>query len=305
MNRNIPHKSIVLAIGKSCFLACRGCYNNFSCEEEVPKEEVITFVKYLKENHDISKVTVGGGDPLSRKDIVEILKEIKSLGIFINLDTTGLPLLFDTKVIFNGDGIGRKLEVADVINNIDVLGLPIDGANEDINKMFRAGREGFLQEELRLLNILNQYNVNICINTVVHKGNCKQLEEIADLLKQFKNIFKWQLFQFIPTGPIGYKNSDQFVISDSTYERRIRNLQNCMVEQGINIKLDPKSRTRRKNIYLLIDSNGDAWCPKTSTNKKWEVLDDSTDERIVWGNIRKREDWNRIVNDAFSYQGSL
>ena len=77
-----------------------------------------------------------------------------------------------------------------------------------------------------------------------------------------------------------------------------------MVEQGINIKLDPKSRTRRKNIYLLIDSNGDAWCPKTSTNKKWKVLDDSTDERIVWGNIRKRDDWDRIVNNAFSYQGS-
>lgn len=299
------NKSIILSIGKSCFLVCRGCYNHFSTENLIDAGSIINFAKHLKESYGINKITVGGGDPLSRGDIVFILKAIKALGYKVNLDTTGLPFLYDVKIIMNGSGTARKVPILDVIENVDVLGLPIDGPSEEINQKFRTGRDAVLSEILNLLNVLEDYKVKICINTVVHKNNFSVLKDIADLISKYKNIVVWQLFQFIPTGPIGYHNYRELLLDDKTYDRSMNILEKYCIKKGYSFVLEPKSRTRRKNIYLLIDSNGLMWCPETSAGtQEWNLDCDMTSKRISWGNIKDLKNLDSNIKKAFDYQGT-
>ena len=80
---------------QSCFIHCKGCYN-FSREEKkgktVSTEKIISFLQFVY-NTGCRKVTLCGGDPLTRKDIVDLLEKIKSIGFKISLDTVGIQLL--------------------------------------------------------------------------------------------------------------------------------------------------------------------------------------------------------------------
>ena len=68
-------------VSRKCFLYCKGCYS-FSrtekCEQTVPTDTIVAFLKYAY-NKGINKVTLCGGDPLTRKDILDLLKKNQML----------------------------------------------------------------------------------------------------------------------------------------------------------------------------------------------------------------------------------
>lgn len=82
-------------VSQKCFLYCKGCYS-FSrtekCDQIVPTETIVAFLKYAY-NKGIDKVTLCGGDPLTRKDIIRLLKQIKKLDILFLLIQLVLLLL--------------------------------------------------------------------------------------------------------------------------------------------------------------------------------------------------------------------
>ena len=69
---------------------------------------MIDFLEYIY-TKGIRKVTICGGDPLTRPDILDLLKKIKEIGFFISLDTVG------TSIIKSIEKAGKI-----IINKIDV-----------------------------------------------------------------------------------------------------------------------------------------------------------------------------------------
>ncbi|BDE09049.1 hypothetical protein [Lactococcus cremoris] len=89
---------------------------------------------------------------------------------------------------------------------VDFIGIPIDGSTDEIIQLFRRGRKNFLDEQLKVLSFLEKINATVCINTVLHSGNFNDLNNIHSIISRFNNVRKWQIFEFMPIGELGYKN---------------------------------------------------------------------------------------------------
>ncbi|MCI8411798.1 MAG: radical SAM protein [Clostridia bacterium] len=278
-------------VSQSCFVHCKGCYS-FSREEEkgktVPTKNLIDFLEFVY-NSGCQKITLCGGDPLSREDIIELLERIKKIGFDISLDTVGSPIIKD---IVSDEGILiKKIDAKKVAELVDVIGIPIDGSTNEIFRRFRQTNTDIINEQLSVCEELHKFGAHLCINTVAHKGNLEDAYELAKLIKNLDYIGKWQIFQYEPLGKYGLKNRELFEITDKEFS----DFQSAVLEvfhDNIS-KLQFKSSHNRKNAYMLIDNSGNAWIP-TLENMSFSEYSYILNDNVIIGNITNKEDWCKI-----------
>ena len=275
-------------ISQKCFLYCKGCYS-FSrtekCGQLVPSKIIVEFLRYAY-NKGIDKVTLCGGDPLTRKDIINLLKQIKNIGYLISLDTVGTSIIKD--IVVNDKIIINRTPAKEIAQLVDIIGIPLDGSTNDIFKLFRQTNLNLLEEQLNICEELHKYRGKICINTVVHKGNLHDAIALSNLIKKLSYIEKWQIFQYAPIGKFGILNREMFEISEeefNDYKSRILKTFNN------KNKVQFKAFKDRNNIYMLVDNSGNAWVPIYDK----EQMSINNEERKIIGNITNINDWDNIV----------
>ncbi|WP_028546745.1 radical SAM protein [Paenibacillus taiwanensis] len=281
------NRSVQLSGGNKCFVRCPGCYNFFSNKDYLTKD-LLHFLFELKERTGIPKITMAGGEPLARWDMPYILRNLKKMGYRINLDTVGLSLIKDVEIGTNK--IVNKISAEDIVHSVDIIGIPFDGSTDYIINHFRRNLK--VNEIIRILEELSLKGANLCINTVVHKNNIDDIINIFNLIKGYQNIKKWQLFQFMPIGPGGYKNRLKYELSDEDFnslEKILTSFNNTSIE------IQLKSRLNRKNKYLLIDGEGIVWVPQQNNHDYW-LSEDENNERILLGNIAEKDAVNSILS---------
>lgn len=86
-----PEKVACILFTKGCNFRCPFCHNAYLVElnqyEYITDEEVLNFLK--KRQGILEGVCISGGEPLLHKDLEVFMKEVKSLGYPIKLDTNG------------------------------------------------------------------------------------------------------------------------------------------------------------------------------------------------------------------------
>ena len=278
-------------VSQSCFINCRGCYS-YSREEErgkhVSTDVLVKFLEFAY-NEGVNKITLCGGDPLTRNDILELLERIKLIGFNISMDTVGSPIIKDS--ICNNQIIVKKLNVNKIAKLVDEIGIPIDGSNNEIFKRFRQTKADILNEQLEICKELHKYGANICINTVAHKGNLEDAKELARLMNKINYIDKWQIFQYLPLGKFGLRNREHFEITDEQFT----NFQIAVLKEFKNdiSKIQFKSSKVRENNYMLIDNSGNAWIP-SNNNMSFSKLSYIVNDETIIGNIHNENDWKKI-----------
>ncbi len=280
-------------VSNKCFIYCRGCYS-YSREEKCNKlletDKIVDFLKYAY-SKGIRKVTLCGGDPLAREDIIYLIKKIKSIGLTVSLDTLGTPLIRDARV---GKNIVTKIRTDEITKLVDCIGIPIDGSKNKIIKLFRPINIDILNEQISICKLLIDNGANICINTVAHKGNLDDAKELAKTINEIGNIKKWQIFQYAPFGKYGSKNREMFEISDEQFEIFKKNI---LSVYNTPEKVEFKKTQNRVNHYLLIDNSGNTWVPKFE-RKVTDYKDDMNSSRLIIGNICNNNDWKKICEYA-------
>ena len=276
-------KKINLCIAKHCFMTCKGCYYNFSKNEEVSYKEVIEFLKYAKLK-GLEKVTLSGGDPLTRKDIKKIIRKCNKLDLSINLDTVGLPLTKSRIVPSTKEKI-KKFSNLNILKTINSIGIPLDGSNNDIVSQFRIYNGDLFNEIIGILELFDKKNINVCINTVLHKRNLEDMENIYNVLKNYNCVKKWQIFQFMPIGIFGSKNADSYIIETKDFIRVRKKIDK--ISKNGNISINFKSAKERSYNYMLVNSSGLAY--KVDLKNKIENF----------GKITDRSSWDNIINNLF------
>lgn len=279
------YRSIILSASASCFVACPGCYNYFG-KHVIDTPTIIAFMKTMHQRYGTTKVTVGGGDPLTRPDIIDLLQALKELGLKLHLDTVGTAFLGNAHIKFMGKGIVPQVNCAEVARIVTLIGIPLDGSTDEVSQKFRVFSH--VQEQERILQLLENANADVCINTVVHKGNVEDLIDIQDILQRYTSVVEWQLFQFMPIGPLGYKNHENYEITIDAFNCAVGKVQQRNRSSANPIRIVPKSKETRKGRYLLIDSEGNLWIPRQSFSKTWDD-NDRNDQRIVIGNISQTD----------------
>ena len=54
--------------------------------------------------------------------------------------------------------------------------------------------------QLEIIDFLNNFCDNICINTVYHKHNYEDIANIFKIISQFRGVKKWQVFEYMGIG---------------------------------------------------------------------------------------------------------
>jgi MoaA/NifB/PqqE/SkfB family radical SAM enzyme len=296
--------SINISAARACFVRCDGCYNHFGKAPEVRTDTILEFLA-LGHRAGIKNVTLCGGDPLARRDIIHLITEIKALGFRVSLDTVGTALLGAAQTMFFGRHHVAKVEPDSLARLVDLIGIPLDGPDNETVALFRIGRVNLFDQLIDTLEILTSAKAAICINTVVHRFNLYELTELVATITRFPSIVKWQLFQFSPIGPLGYHNRQKFRITTEEFVAAVSTARGSAISGGFPGVIEEKTSSRRKYQYLLVDTDGAAWMPRQSSSEEWDELADATDQRIVLGNINNRGDHERILQVVLSKKNNI
>ena len=143
---------------RNCNMGCKYCFATF---EEASKINLNLIEKKLiikKSSKYFDKMTFVGGEPLLDRDLVELIKYSKELGM-------------TTMLVSNGSMITNDF-LESVQNHLDWVSLSIDSLIEENNNFigrkcncFKANKESYLE----LIKNIKKYNYRLKINTVVSK----------------------------------------------------------------------------------------------------------------------------------------
>lgn len=201
-----------LSITDSCNLHCIYCMPKAKCSF-IPNEELLTVneigkIAEVVAKLGIKKIRITGGEPLIRKDFLEILKRINSVeGIEkIAITTNGLNLL-------------ENLELYKE-NGLKCINISIDSLDKEKYKKITRG--GNLEEILKTLDkaVTLEYE-HVRINVVVLKDiNDNEIFDFVELTKKMKIGVR-----FIEIMPIGegkkfeiLKNSEILKLISEKYQ---------------------------------------------------------------------------------------
>ena len=275
---DIPEKKINLCISNRCFMKCKGCYNNFCKEkEEISYSQIEKFLEYAK-FFGLKKITLSGGDPLARKDISKIIQKGLDLNLKVNVDTTGLNLISDEKIFGTKEKIEQFKDVY-LLKKVSNISIPLDGSNNEIISKFRISEDNLYDKTIKLLEFFEKENIIIGINTVFHKGNMEDIKNIYEILKKYKCIKKWQVFQYMA---IGKKNEAIFKVEDYEFEKAKKQFEKLSNDE---MKIEFKSAKQRSKSYMLVNSIGTAY--RVDLNNKIETF----------GNVADSKSWNNILEN--------
>lgn len=173
LGKRVP-VSAVFALTYRCQCSCVHCsVGDYMEKEEIDSESAKKIIFSLKK-FGVLKITFFGGEPLLRKDIVELVSFASKLGLRTSIDTNG---------IFINDKLVSELKKAG-IGNINVS---IDSSDPRIHDFLRK-YDGCFEKAVNAIKICVKNNIPVIISTYASKRalNSGDLEKIIDLGKKLK-----------------------------------------------------------------------------------------------------------------------
>ena len=169
-------KSLRIILTQKCTHACSFCHKEGvrTKEENLLDAEDITFLyKAANEGLEIKRVSLTGGEPLLREDIIDILKRLRDNGAKISLTTNGYLL-------------DQYLEIGEFLDeiNISLHTLNKEKYIEICNN--RVAHEKVISN-IKLFRV-KYPTINININMTYQKGINSQNEEIENMINFSKSI---------------------------------------------------------------------------------------------------------------------
>ena len=160
----IHPKAARIIITANCLLRCQMC-TFWHHQHADPDLDLIKY--WIKELADfgIKHIGLGGGEPLMRKDIVDIVKEIKSYGMTVSMTT-------------NGWLVGQV-----PFHPVDFCEISIDGATAETHDKIR-GVKGSWERAVNAVRIAQQYCRVSQLNFVLQKDNYREVADFCQLAKK-------------------------------------------------------------------------------------------------------------------------
>jgi radical SAM protein with 4Fe4S-binding SPASM domain len=164
--------TVYYAITDGCNLRCPYCYD--ASERRLPGE--LTHEESLRLIDQIAEagartVVFTGGEPMMRKDLFDVARHARSIGLEANIITNGTYVR----------NLGIAQTMAEIFNRITVS---VDGGVAERHEATRGPRT--FAKVVRALNLLNEAGVEPVINHVITNDNVDYINEVAALGERFK-----------------------------------------------------------------------------------------------------------------------
>ncbi|MCX6848344.1 MAG: radical SAM protein [Verrucomicrobia bacterium] len=225
-------KRLIISFSARCALSCSYCYAPFN--GIAPTEKILSKILQFAQSENIDVLTFGGGDPFQYIVARNAIRESKRLGFFVHVDTHGIGL--------------READFELIHDNVDLMGLPLDGSEEVHNHM--RSRPGHFECVTATLKSLINQKTKVKINTVVSRLNIESLETLAEQLEITKPTI-WSLYQYmqLPQNPQANK---LHTIADNVFNA----LASRLGKLHPNLKLEIGNAHVRNTGYLFVQTDG-------------------------------------------------
>jgi AdoMet-dependent heme synthase len=127
-----------------------------------------------------------GGDPLSRKDLFQVIDDARALGLEVSITPSATPAL-------TAEALAQLKE-----RGIQTLGLSLDGSSAARHDAIRA-IPGCFDRTIEVAREAGRLGLPIQVNTLVAEETADDLPAIYELLKTF-SVMRWSLFFLISVG---------------------------------------------------------------------------------------------------------
>lgn len=232
MNHN--YTSIRLEVTSGCNLNCAYCHNamHSNQKDDLKTEEIIALIQNLKQQYDIKKILLTGGEPLIKKDICKIIQVITALGIKADMVTNGT--LLTPELIKELESAGLKR-----------IRISIDETT-DTTEVRNGSNPNDIWEKARM--VVQNSGIELCVHTVCSPFNVRSLYDVY--LKTLEvGARRWRVFD------LGYQgdfvgNREQFNL-ESYYQDLIASTQRILthylsnnLKNSLDIEINNVFRTQ-------------------------------------------------------------
>lgn len=181
-------------ITRACALACQHCRAEAQPKrhpDELSEREAIRLVEQLAVLAP-PMLILTGGDPLMRRDVLDIARLASSYGMRVGLSPSGTQRLvnFDFRAIRDA--------------GIDRISLSLDGATEDSHDRFR-GVKGTFSRTMTAVEMAHDAGLSVQINTTLTRSNLHEFPDFRRLMFQLRPAM-WSVFVLVPTGRAGVED---------------------------------------------------------------------------------------------------
>jgi len=200
-----------------CNLACEHCYLDaggrpqvedaaFADRSELTTDQCFKVVDDIAAFAPEAVTILTGGEPLLRRDILEIVRYAAGRGLFVVVGTNGVKITATLAALLREEGVRG-------------LALSLDAMDPDRHDAFRRVR-GAWRNTVEGARILKEAGLPFIVQTTVGAHNVNELEAIAEFAHVELAASVWNLYFLVPTGR-GTFVSD---ISPAEYDRVLADL---------------------------------------------------------------------------------
>jgi PqqA peptide cyclase len=172
MNAQAKHPrpvGLLAELTHRCPLQCPYCSNPLELDSRQSELDTATWERVFSEAAAIGilHVHLSGGEPASRRDLVELVGHCARLGLYTNLITSGIGLTRD-----------RVTALADV--GLDHVQISIQDADPGSADHI-AGYKGAFARKREVAALVTQAGLPLTVNAVIHKANAHRAGAMIEL----------------------------------------------------------------------------------------------------------------------------
>ncbi|MBB5350502.1 radical SAM protein [Haloferula luteola] len=180
-------------VTRACALACRHCRAEAQPRRHPDELDALEARELMKQLAELAPpmLILTGGDPLMRRDVLELARYGSDLGLRVGLSPSATPRLLNTDF--------HRIREA----GIQRISLSLDGACAETHDRFR-GVGGTFEQTLQAVERAHHAGLSIQINTTLTGANREEFPAFKELMFRLKPAM-WSVFLLVPTGRAGAK----------------------------------------------------------------------------------------------------
>lgn len=235
----IDHAVMNLSITERCNLRCSHCYSDAgisaSRKDEMNTKEITKIIDNFCKigiNRSTVDLAITGGEPLLRKDIIEIVQYVAKFQQKEKI----------SKIMLNSNGILVDDSIANALANAKVhVAVSLDGSNPLTHEIIRG--KGTFLPTIKGIKLLIDAGVWVGINMFVHNRNANDIENTLELAQKL-GVKAFTCFNLLRVGRANPSNINNLLperITDSSLYR---------IQHDILIRKPKKINLMKNSLFL-------------------------------------------------------